>query len=199
MNTLSTQRRSARGVTLLEGLISTVILLTGIVGVLQGVIIASQQNGMANRHTRASIIAQELLTAVEAQGRARNTTASSGLFDGTRCVARTSLPAAVQPFTGSMFPTPPSFAASAPGLGWTSTSVCFINFDAATAFTNLTPGYTTSDDAIFTRVIGVFRGPSPEVMFVGVNVGWRDAGRIRSLTRMTAIYDTATNQTNLEY
>lgn len=192
--------RNRRGVTLLEGMISTVILLTGIVGVLQGILIASQQNAMANRQTRASIIAAELLAAVEAQGRARSL-ATGGLFDPSTCVGYGSLPAAVQPMVGDLNPAPASLTAASPGLGWSAGNVsrCYIDFDAS-SFTTLTNGYTASDDQTYTRIVGVFRNTSnPEVLFVGVNVAWRDGGQLRMVKRMTAIYDTTTNQTNLEF
>lgn len=186
--------RSPRGVTLLEGLIATMILLIGMVGVLQGLAIASVQNAMANRHTRASVIAQELVSAVEHQGRAR-LVASGGLFSGSACAPTP--PPGVAPFQGELQPLPPSLAAR----GFDAANACFIDFDAlGVAFRALTPGYTAQDDTTYQRLVAVYRHPTnSEVLFIGVNVGWRDAGQVRLAKRFTALYDTSINQTNLEF
>lgn len=191
------RNRSTRGVTLIEGLVSSLIFLTGLVGVLQGLFIASQQNSIANRQTRASIIAQELVATLEQQGRAR-LLAAGGPFAATACGAAGSLPATPQLFLGELSPTP----ALLTGQGFTG---CFVDFDtylltAPAWAATMTPGYSTFDNAVFDRVIAVYSHPTnPEIMYVGVNVGWRDAGRVRTIKRFTALYDTATNQTNLEF
>jgi hypothetical protein len=193
-------KTQARGVTLLEGMISTVILLVGMVGVLQGVAIASQQNAIANRHMRASIIANELIAGIEQNGRARNI-AAGGLFVSPQC--QPTIPMAAVPFTGELQPMPASFGAgAAPMLGWgAATNVCFIDFDSlAPALKAITPGYTADDDTTYTRLVGVFtHATNTEVTYVMVNVGWRDAGQVRIVKRVTAIYNTAVNGTNLEY
>jgi Tfp pilus assembly protein PilV len=185
--------RKPRGVSLIEGLMSTVILLIGMVGILQGLAFASIQNSMANRYSRASVIAQQLISAIEQQGRA-NLTPAAGLF-GTACVA--SIPGTVSAYSGDLTPLPPSLASQ----GFTAAQMCFIDFDAASAsFRSLTPGYTTQDDTTYQRLVVVYRHPSiPDVIYVGVNVGWRDGGRVRIIKRFTALYDTATNQTNLDF
>jgi len=186
--------RGRRGVSLIEGLISTVILLTGMVGVLQGLAIASVQNSMANRHTRASIIAQELMAAIEQQGRAR-LLGTGGLFAGSTCVGVSSLSPATQEFKGDLSPLPPSLSAF--------TTNCYVDFDAAGAtLTKMTPGYEydPNDNKTYTRVVAVYQDPTnADVMYVGVNVGWKDGGRVRIVKRFTAIYNTGTNQSNLEF
>ncbi len=182
--------RNRRGVTLIEGLISTLILLVGMVGVLQGLTIASVQNSMANRHTRASIIAQELMGSIEQQGRARLMTASTGLFMAN-CV--TSNPLAT--YKGDLDVT----TAALTGQGFTP---CFIDLDATAnvGFQPMTPGYkVTVDGRTYKRLITVYKNTNPEVMYVAVNVGWRDGGQVRVVKRFTAIYDTTTNQTNLDF
>ncbi len=181
------RNRQPRGVTLLEGLISSVILLTGMVGVLQGVMVASTQNAIANRQTRASVVASELLSAIEMQRRER-LFAVGGLF--ASCTALP-LPTPLQPYAGTLDPMPPGLA------GFTG---CYVDFDAAAAFQGITPGYTTTDRGVFERVLIVYRNTTnDEVVYVGVNVGWRDSGRIRVIQRMTSLYNTTINQTNLEF
>ena len=192
---MRTPRSSPRGVTLIEGLVSTVILLTGMVGVLQGLAVASRQNSMASKHTRASIIAQQLMVAIEQQGRARLLTTATGLFVTPQCA--TTVPTLVAPYKGDLDPLPASLSSQ----GFTTAETCFVDFDVqSAAFNSLTPGYSGQDDATYQRVIAVYKHPSnPEVIYVGVNVGWRDSGRVRVVKRFTAIYDTTTNQTNLEF
>jgi hypothetical protein len=192
---MRTSPHSKRGVTLIEGLISTVILLVGMVGVLQGLAIASVQNSMANRHTRASTIAQQTLAAIEQQGRARVLVGAVGLFVSPQCVA--TMPAAVVPFAGDLTPIPPSLVAQ----GFLTANMCFIDFDAlAATYRAITPGYSAQDDRTYQRVIAVYRHPTdPSVTYVGINVGWRDGGQVRVVKRFTALYDTTTNQTNLDF
>lgn len=175
---------------------STLILLTGMVGVLQGLAIASVQNSMANRHTRASIIAQELMGSIEQQGRAR-LLGTGGLFAAGQCGAFSSLTAATQAFKGDLSPLPPSLSA----LGFTAAASCYVDFDALSgSFQKVTPGYSAEDNTSYTRMVALYQHPTdPTVMYVGVNVGWKDGGRVRIVKRFTAIYDTTTNQTNLEF
>jgi hypothetical protein len=179
---------------LIEGLMSTVILLVGMVGILQGLAFASIQNSMANRSSRASVIAQQLISAIEQQGRA-NLVPAAGLFGATTCVA--TVPAAVNAFQGDLTPLPPSLASQ----GFTTAQMCFIDFDATSAaFKGLTPGYSAQDDTTYQRLVVVYKHPSvPDVIYVGVNVGWRDGGQVRISKRFTALYDTTTNQTNLDF
>lgn len=182
-------------------MISSLILLLGMVGVLQGLAVSSIQNSMANRQTRATMIAHELISAIEQQGRARLLTSGTGLFDASRCLA--TVPTAISGYAGELSPTPPALTAQ----GFTTASTCYIDFDALpAAYRVMTPGYSTLDDTGvggtggYTRLIAVYQHPTnPEVLYVGVNVGWRDAGRIRTVKRFTALYDTTTNQTNLEF
>lgn len=181
-------RANRRGVTLLEGMISGVILVIGMVGVLQGILVSATQNSMASRQTRASIVANELLSAVEQQGRAR-LFATGGLFNGCSPLP---LPTALQRYAGALDPMPANL------IGFTG---CYVNFDSAGAsFQLMTPGYTASDRALFERVLIIYRNTSnDEVAYVGLNVGWRDGGRDRIVQRFTSLYNTTLNQTNLEY
>jgi hypothetical protein len=183
--------RSRRGVTLIEGMISTVILLTGMVGILQGLAFASMQNTMANRQTRASIIAQELIVSLEQQGRAQ-LYASGGLFTSAECSTSVGTLGNFRgDLAGPSGELPPSIA------GYT---VCFIAFDSKSAFQSITPGYTTQDRAVYERMVAVYTSAAnPALTYVGVNVGWKDGGFTRIAKRFTAIIDTNVNQTNLEF
>lgn len=190
-------RSPARGVTLLEGLIASVVLLTGMVGVLQGVLIASQQNSMASRHTRAAVIARELLAGLERQGRARLFTGSTAPLGNTLCVGSPS--AALAPYTGGLEAAPSNLT------GFTG---CVVDWDQLVStrpeLRALTPGYVSTaapgeDDDLFTRVVAAYVNPAnSELAWVAVAVSWREAGRVRTVKHFTAVYDTAVNQTNVE-
>ncbi|MGV3622033.1 MAG: type IV pilus modification PilV family protein [Archangium sp.] len=183
------RRRSARGVTLVEGLMASVILLVGMVGVFQGVIIASTQNSMANRRSRASAIAAELSNALDAQGRMRLVGSGGLLTNAGACSA--TYPNTVDLFRGDFTGLP---------AGYGSWAVCYVDVDAAAAFNTLTPAYSTEDRAIFKRVLAVYTSATdPSVAYVGINVGWREYGAGRVVERFTALYDPVTNQTNVEF
>lgn len=183
------RRRSARGVTLVEGLMASVILLVGMVGVFQGVIIASTQNSMANRRSRASAIAGELANSLDAQGRERLLAGGGLLTTAGGCAA--TYPAALANYRGDFTGVPANFA---------TLSVCYVDVDAVTGFNTLTPAYSTEDRNIFKRVLAVYTNPTdPAVAYVGINVGWREYGSGRVVERFTALYDPVTNQTNVEF
>ena len=181
--------RNARGVTLLEGLIAMVILVTGVVGVFQGVAIASQQNVIADRFTRAAIIGQELSSAVSLRGLGRNT-AASGLFSNPLCTGSPST--GLAPYVNDL--TVAATNLNAQGF----TTVCYVDVD--TDAPTLTPGYSTDDDTQFTRALAVYTNPgNPDFVYVGVVVSWRATGRVMSTKRFVALYDTSRNQTNVEF
>lgn len=184
-------RRSRRGVTLAEGLISTVILLVGMVGVFQGLLVASSQNSMANRRTRATVMAAELASSIEHQGHAR-LFGAGGLFTGANCTA--AYPTTLDKFRGDFTGVPANMA---------SWSVCYVDVDTAVtlpAFEKLTTAYSAEDGKIFKRVLAVYTDVAqPAVMFIGINVGWREMGGTKVVERFSALYDTSINQTNVEF
>ncbi len=184
-------RRRARGVTLIEGLISTVILLTGLVGVFQGILVASSQNSMANRRTRATFMAAELASSLELVGRER-LFGPGGLFTAAHCTA--GYPSTLDKFRGDFTGVPANMAAL---------TVCYIDFDTVALlpdFNKLTPAYTEADGQIFKRVLAIYTDPAQaDVTYIGINVGWREMGGGRVVERFSAFYNTNINQTNLEF
>ena len=99
-------------------MIATVILLVGMVGVFQGMLIASVQNSMANRRTRAAGIAAELMSALQQQGYARVTALAC---DGT-------MPSDLGP-TGSTLPYTPNKLKTVPSA-LSNFTRCFIDVEA---------------------------------------------------------------------
>lgn len=195
--------RAPRGVSLIEGLIATLVLLLGLVGVLQGLVVASVQNSVANRHSRAVVIAQQMLTAIEQQGRTRLLAVTPmGLFSAP-CQSFSSLSmgaGSTALFQGApAWPDISAVPSSLPGY-----TACYVDFDSPSilaVFGNITPGYSAQDNTTYERAIAVYRnlGDPTQLIYVGVNVGWRELGRVRTVKRFTALYDTAVNQTNLEF
>lgn len=184
-------KHNRRGVTLIEGLVSSVILLIGMTGVLQGIIVASLQNSMANRRTRASIIGAELSGAIEREGRER-LFATGGLFTSATCTA--GYPTTLDDFRGDFTGVPSNLAGF---------NVCYIDLDTLVAgglFPQLTPAYSAGDARVFKRLMAVYFNPTnEEITYVGINVGWREGGSARVVERFTALYSTQVNQTNLEF
>ena len=186
------KRTNRRGVTLIEGLAASVLLLVGMVGVLQGILIASMQNSMANRRTRASIIAAELSSALDREGRDR-LFATGGILNSATCSG--TYPTALDDYRGDFTGLPPNL----PG-GFT---VCYVDVDAqvtAGLFQQLTPAYTANDMQIFHRLLAVYFDPADAaITYVGINVGWREAAAPRVVERFSALYSTTVNQTSLEF
>jgi hypothetical protein len=77
-----------RGTTLIEGLISTTVLIIGIVGAFQGILQASTQNTVASRIARATAMATQARISLERQTLAR-LTAGTGVLGNGACVAPT--------------------------------------------------------------------------------------------------------------
>lgn len=196
--------RAPRGVTLIEGLMASMVLLVGMVGVLQGVLFASQQNTFAQRQLRASLIANETLTALRTVGWSR-LNHTTGIFQAN-CMA--SVPTAFVPFTKGLH------AAVPPNVPGTF-SICTVDLDTVAAgnptVRAMTAGYQMNDatvfgeeDDLFTRVLIAYRNtaaanaPNSAVNYVTVVVSWRALGEVKSVVQSTALYDPARNESNVE-
>ncbi len=178
--------RTRRGVTLIEGMVATVILLVGMVGVFQGMIVASLQNASANRRTRAAAIAAETTAALEQLGRANVINAGGALLPiGTSGLG--TLAGDLQTELVKYAP------ASLPGyLGATYLDVD--NADPNNPLVLRTPGYGERDAELFERVVAVYVSDdliTRPVVQVNVSVGWREAGRWKVVNRLTSFYDTS--------
>lgn len=187
--------RAPRGVSLIEGMVASVVLLTGMVGVLQGILYASQQNAMASRHMRASLIASEAITALRTQGYAR-LSASTGLL-GDSSVCQATPPTTFTTYLGGLM-TPPT------GLMGSYTT-CAVDLDAQAAASAITAGYVSTseageDDDLFTRALIFYKNSdsAKALHYVTVVVTWSALGVQKSVVQTTALYDTTINQTNVE-
>jgi hypothetical protein len=145
--------RSERGTTLIEGMIATFVILFGLVGVVQGLIVASRQNSLANRTTRGAAIAHTMKTALE-ERRFENLFADDGIL-----MANCS--GGLEDYLGDL----PAGA------------TCTVDLDtieaAAVEAEKLVPGYPPEDTELFRRVVAVYTDINePALRYIGVVVSW---------------------------
>lgn len=192
-------RATQRGVSLIEGMTASVVLLIGLMGVFQGLIVASRQNSMANRATRASGVASQVRVALDTLGRERviGSGTNTGLLSGQACDASPE----VRALAGGMEDLVPST-----GDAWSVR--CIFDLDAyetqAQAHQKLLPGYPASDFNYFRRVLVVIEKPDEltgvAIHQVTVVVSWQEMGRRRFVRQYFGFYDPGPfgNETNVE-
>lgn len=176
------RRPAQRGVTLLEGLMSSLILLLGLVGVLSGIIVASRQNSNANKMTRAGAIAGAVRAGLSTQGGVA-LNAAGGLFAG--CGSGTGVAALGEYLDGLE------------SIGDYELCVKDLDtFDAgAAANRTITPGYgaNSEDRSLYRRVVVRYRDPSSgRVIGASVVVSWLElvgAPVRRAHRQYVAFYD----------
>jgi len=181
-------RAASRGVSLIEGMTSSVVLLIGLVGVFQGIVVASRQNSMANQATRASGIASQMRVALDTLGRARaiGTPQLPGILTGPSCNATPE----VRALAGGLENLKPES-----GEAWTVR--CIFDLDAYEKATQpagrLLPSYSDEDARRYRRVAVVVERPDKEtnvsVHQVTVVVSWTELGRRRFVRQYFGFYD----------
>lgn len=181
-------RAASRGVSLIEGMTASVVLLIGLVGVFQGIVVASRQNSMANQATRASGIASQMRVALDTLGRARviGTPQLPGILTGAPCNATPE----VRALAGGLEDLKPET-----GEAWTVR--CIFDLDAyektALPAGRLLPSYADEDARRYRRVVVVVEKPDKEtnvsVHQVTVVVSWTELGRRRFVRQYFGFYD----------
>lgn len=189
--------RGQRGMTIIEGLVSAIILLIGMLGVMRGIVVASQQNTIANHMTRAGAITNQIRVALENQGRDRFVDSGNGLFADANCID----------------PGDPDLGPLAGGLerpeleedltaNWVR--LCIVDLDTLESLLPeanwLVPGYSQEDRDLFQRVLVLFQ--TTEVVQdpvlgernvianqVGIVVSWTVAGERVFSRRFVGFYD----------
>lgn len=192
-------RAAQRGVSLIEGMTASVVLLIGLMGVFQGIMVASRQNSMANLATRASGIASQVRVALDSLGRERviGSAASPGMLSGAGCTTSTDVLA----LAGGM-------ETLKPGSGEAWAVRCIYDLDAAekanAVASRLLPGYPTTDLNRYRRVLVVVEKPD-EVTGVAIHqvtvvVSWVELGQRRFVRQYFGFYDPGPfgNETNVE-
>lgn len=169
---------------LLEGLMSGVVLAFGLLAALQGFIFASQQNSSAAKMTRATSVASQLRSALQTRTRAqlRATVLSSG-----NCTTN----GVTTALAGKLFPVPSGFTG------------CVVDLDAvealaATPAVKVVPGVVGEDAATFRRAILYISGPTAGFDQLQIIVSWNDVGQRRFLQQSLALYDPAVNGAGVE-
>jgi hypothetical protein len=143
-----------RGSTLIEGLISTTVLIIGIVGAFQGIVQASTQNTVAGRLARATAMAAQVRLSLERQTLKKMTT-GTGLLTATYCAAPS---AGLNPLTDNLY------NLSDPNIA----SICLVDLDVAdpllAAADKIVPRYDLAADATngsFRRVLVYMKAAAP--------------------------------------
>lgn len=154
-----------RGVTLIESLAASVILLTGIIGAMNAIVLATRQDQSANRFTRAADAAYQVRSGLELQGATR-LRASGGALK-----ASCSNDTAVKALAFGLDAAAPQDVAVAP---------CVIDLDAfedAATAAKVVPGYSSEDRRSFRRILVVYTEKAGTVETshrVLVVVSWRE-------------------------
>lgn len=190
-------RSTPRGVSLIEGMTASVVLLIGLVGIFQGILVASRQNIMANHATRASGIASQVRVALDTLGSARviGTAERPGLLSGESCDPGED----VRALAGGMETLEPT-----EDDAWRVS--CIFDLDAyektASASQRLLPSYAADDLNYYRRVLVVIdkQDAGVTVNQVTVVVSWVEMGKRRFVRQYFGFYDSGPfgNETYVE-
>lgn len=195
-------RVGQRGMSIIEGLMASLVLLLGMLGVIRGIVVASQQNTMANLMTRAGAITSQVRVGLENQGRDRLINGPLPLFAGGNCMAPNAPNATL---AGGLEDTTLANDVTA---GWTR--LCIVDFDAAedarAANDKIVSGYAPDDRTSYRRFVVLFQTndtvTDPETgqvrtvraNQVAIVVSWMAAGQRVFSRRFVGFYDSgATN------
>lgn len=189
--------KTRRGVTLIEGMVATMILLIGLVGIFQGMIVASSQNASANKRTRAASIAAELTSAAEMYGRTNTVglVTLSSVPTGAATPANTNLMSSRHEAAFKSIFDP--VAATGVTLKYYFPDSTNPGTLPVNALQSRTPAFTAEDDKVFQRMVATYTANG--VTYVMVAVAWNDTGFVKTVTRTTAFYDSTANLTGIEY
>lgn len=179
-----------RGVTLLEGMMASLVLLLGLVGVLQGVIFASRQNATANKIVRAGAIATRIRAALMVQGPA---IFNANAVTSTNCTSANFSNAAIQPYLDGFTATSGNGTTSyfcSPSSGCKTVTqtytTCVMNlgvFEESATAANMIAGARRGapDDKDLFRVFLIrFNDSSGVTQGANIVVTWLEAGTPRS-------------------
>ncbi|QRK08381.1 hypothetical protein JQX13_52155 [Archangium violaceum] len=180
-------------------MVASVVFLIGLVGVFQGIMVASEQNAMANHVNRASGIASQVRMALDSLGHDRVIGVPAG--NGGLLSGDCNPGADVQALAGGMENLDPD-----DGENWNIR--CIFDLDAyeqnVAPGARLLPGYSEADAGRFRRVLvwvsrldAVSQVRIDEVAIV---VSWKEMGRRRFVRQIIGFYDASAfgNATNVE-
>lgn len=170
--------RAPRGSSLIEAMVSLAIFAIAVVGTLQMMLIASQQNSTAGRMTYAGGIARQVRSTLQTQGRSA-LVAAGGLL--------------AQPCATS--------DEAKKAAGDLATSGCVIDLDAYEgAAGKLFPAYPADDRDRYRRVVVYVadKSATPKVDVAHVVVSFRQSGQRVFSAQPVALYHVSANQAGVE-
>jgi hypothetical protein len=141
-------RSQRRGVSLIEGMISAVVLAIGMTAAVQGVLFASAQNSIATKMTRMAAVGHQVRAGLQNMGLAAvRAKLTGGTMTGGACKTRTfaSSDAVFQGSAGA-FGIDDGLVAALPSAGAT---VCIINLDDYDK--NVVPAASCKNDCVVPR------------------------------------------------
>jgi type II secretory pathway pseudopilin PulG len=166
---------------LIEAMISMALLTIGLVGALNGILVATRQNSIANRMTRASAIAFQVRNGLTQLGPDH---VVQNLLDSTNCTSDDTLKAYAGPIGNVTSPATP----------------CFVDLDShdAAAEIKAVPGYSDPDH-IYRRVLAYFADDqaSHKIYTIAVIVSWNDGGQRHFHHQFLAFYDPTNTKTGV--
>jgi Tfp pilus assembly protein PilV len=188
--------RARRGMSLIEGMISMAILVVGILGALQGILYASQQNGVAARLARATSMAAQIRFGIEAQGRTKLLAASGPIGSSTTCIAAgAGTTQAFKDLTDGLWNTTLAGACIVDVDLWDSTTAATANdrlvpnYNFTTLAGDYNPGASTTGGP-FRRMLVYLPNPSADVIVVVVSTP--EVGRRVFVRQTVGLYDSST-------
>jgi hypothetical protein len=179
---------------------ASVVLLVGLIGIFQGILVASRQNALANRATRATGIAAQVRGALDAHGRTRLFNKQGdpkGLLTGTACQSTVEK----ELLAGGLEKLLPTSADA-----WVVR--CLFDLDkyedSVAKSQKLLPGYQFEDRRIYRRLLVVIEKPdevtATQVHQVAVVVSWNELSNRRFVRQFIGFYDSGSfgNETFVE-
>jgi hypothetical protein len=192
-------RAAQRGMSIIEAMIASVVLLIGLMGVFQGLLVASRQNANANQATRASGVASQVRGELDTLGGVRvvGVPGYTGLLTGADCNPSMEVAA----LTGGLEKLRP-----VDGEAWAVR--CIFDLDAYERSVpdghRLLPGYTEADFGRFRRVLVMIEKPD-EVTGVPIHqviivVSWMEMTQRRYVRQYVSFYNSGSlgNETHVE-
>lgn len=182
--------KTRRGQTLLEGLVSSLILVIGVTFVLQAVLVSTAQNAGAGKLTEAASIANQMVASLERYDLRQLKNESGGLLAGGNCVSGVPLS-----YVGGLDGVTNITGGNKLCLSGTCTTSnvtaapCVVDLDAydtgAAANRKLVPGYDTTRSTVYKRMAVVFDDfAASRTVQVTVVVSFMELGQRRFVRRV---------------
>lgn len=155
----------ARGAVLIEAMAAGAILVVGLLGALQTILFAAQQNSFANKMARGSQIARQVRVGLELRGWSRANALTGSCLSGVDRELAGGLETLVPP-------------------------PCVIDLDVPAISAQLVPGYSAEDSRLY-RKVAVFIPGTGVIDTYAVVVSWNELRGRHFSRQMVALYNPA--------